>query len=259
MAAAISRAHMNNCGSTRRVAILQSNYIPWKGYFDIIHDVDLFIFYDDVQYTTRDWRSRNRIKASNGTEWITVPNSGNWKQLVCAVEIPDHRWQLKHWRTLQQNYGKCPYFSRYRDYFEHVYLGTTWRKLSELNQSLIRHIAREFLGIETQFADSRDYGSSGQKLDRLIDLLTKTGATSYVSGPAAKDYIDPTRFAEIDVELVWKSYAGYPEYQQRFPPFEHAVSILDLLFNTGPDAPWYIWGWRDGGTAPHLPQLAGPV
>jgi len=234
----------------RRVAILQSNYIPWKGYFDIIHDVDLFIFYDDVQFTKNDWRNRNRIKAVAGPEWITIPVGSNESRRICDVEIGNAAWQPKHWRTLKQNYGKCPHFERYREYFEHVYLGTVWPQLSDLNQAVIRHVAREFLGIAVQFGDSRDYDTSGQKLERLLGLVRHSGAGTYVSGPAAKDYIDPARFAALGVELVWKDYSGYPEYPQRYPPFEHGVSILDLLFNTGPDAPWYVWGWRDGSSAP---------
>lgn len=231
---------------SKRVAILQSNYIPWKGYFDIIHDVDLFMFYDDIQYTVRDWRHRNRIKATNGPEWISIPAGDDRNRLICEVELKDASWQAKHWRTLQQNYGKCPHFGLYKAYFEEVYLGHRWTNLSELNHSLIRHISREFLGIRTEFADSRSWHVSGHKLDRLFDLVKQSGATSYLSGPAAKDYIDPERFAQAGIALEWKSYAGYPEYPQRYPPFEHGVSILDLLFNTGPDAPWYIWGWREG-------------
>jgi hypothetical protein len=234
----------------RSLAVLQSNYLPWKGYFDLIHDVDHFIFYDDNQYTKNDWRNRNRVKAAGGPQWITIPAGDDCHRLICEVALADHRWQARHWQTIRQNYGKCPHFERYRPYFEQVYLGRQWSSLSELNQSLVRHIATEFLGCTTSFADSRAYAAQGQKLDRLIDLVRKTGATTYVSGPAARDYIAPKRFAELGIELVWKDYSGYPEYPQRFPPFEHAVSVLDLLFNVGPEAPWYIWGWR---TAPEGP------
>jgi hypothetical protein len=150
---------------------------------------------------------------------------------------------------LQQAYGRCPYFSSYREYFEHVYLGQRWTHLSQLNQSLTRHIAREFLGLRTRFGDSREYALAGQKLDRLLDLVVQSGATSYVSGPTAKDYIAPERFAHAGIELSWKDYIGYPEYPQRFPPFEHRVSVLDLLFNVGPEAPYYIWGWRQGAAS----------
>ena len=230
----------------RRLAILQSNYIPWKGYFDLIHDVDLFVFYDDNQYTSRDWRNRNKVKTAQGPSWISVPVGHDRERLICEVEIPESTWQAKHWRTIEQCYGKCPYFTRYQEYFEHVYLGSIWRNLSELNQSTIRHIAGEFLGLRTEFADSRSFSPQGHKLDKLLDVVVKSGARSYISGPAAKDYIVAERFEQLGVELRWKDYSGYPEYSQRFPPFEHGVTILDLLFNVGPDAPWYIWGWRDG-------------
>jgi len=229
----------------KRVAVLQSNYVPWKGYFDIVRDVDLFIFYDDRQFTKNDWRNRNQIKAASGPEWLTIPVGDAIDRLICDVAIANPAWQAKHWRTLQQNYGRCPHFARYRAYFEEVYLGRRWTNLSELNQTLIRHIAREFLGLRTEFADSRDYATRGQKLDRLLDLVVQSGATTYVSGPSAKDYIVPERFNEDGIDLVWKDYAGYPPYPQRFPPFEHRVSILDLLFNCGPEAPHYIWGWRE--------------
>ncbi len=235
---------------SRLLAIVQSNYLPWKGYFDIAHDVDLFVFYDCVQFTPRDWRTRNVVKTANGLHWITVPVGADRHRRIFEVSIPSPDWQARHWAILQQNYGKCPHFARYRPWLEHVYRGTTWTSLSELNQSTIRHIAREFLGITTEFADSRSFAAEGRKLDRLLDIVRKAGATSYLSGPAARDYIAPERFAEIGVELRWKDYAGYPEYPQRFPPFEHGVSVLDLLFNVGPDAPWYIWGWRSDPKGP---------
>lgn len=234
----------------KTVVILQSNYIPWKGYFDLIHDADLFIFYDDVQYTIRDWRNRNKIKTPHGAKWITVPAGDDRKRLICEVEIRDPAWAFHHWQMIQQNYSKCPYFSYYKPFFEEVYIKRHWNNLSELNQYIIRSIAHDMLSIDTEFRDSREFNATGSKTDRLLDLLIKVGATRYVSGPAAKDYIDLARFAEAGIELVWKNYSGYPEYPQRFPPFEHGVSIIDLLFNTGPEAPWYIWGWREEGRSP---------
>jgi hypothetical protein len=234
----------------KSVAVLQSNYLPWKGYFDLIHDNDVFIFYDDLQYTKNDWRNRNKIKAPKGTDWITIPVGTDAHRLICEVEIKDPSWQARHWRTLLQHYGKCACFGTYRPFFEDFYLGRQWANLSEMNQHLIRAIAKDFLGIRTEFQDSRDYVLNGQKLDRLMSLLTQTGADRYVSGPAARNYIDTSRFGAANIELVWKDYSGYPEYPQRFPPFEHSVSILDLLFNVGPDAPWYVWGWREGQPRP---------
>lgn len=230
----------------KRVAVIQSNYIPWKGYFDVIHDVDLFIFYDDVQFTKNDWRNRNRIKTANGVAWLTIPVGARLDRLICDVELSDPTWQQKHWRSISQAYARAPHFRRYSGFFESVYLGRRWSRLSDLNAFVVTSIAREFLGIRTEFRDSREFGAQGSRLDRLIDLLGKAGAQAYVSGPAARDYIEDSAFAAAGIELIWKSYDGYPEYPQLHPPFEHAVSIIDLLFNVGPEAPDYIWGWRNG-------------
>jgi hypothetical protein len=227
------------------VAILQSNYIPWKGYFDVIHDVDLFVFYDDVQYTRRDWRNRNRIKTPRGAEWLTIPTDGDREHLICEVRMVDPRWQENHWRTIRSFYGKAPFFDLYRERLEALYLGTDWTHLSAFNQEMTKVIARELLGIRTEFTDSRLLGAVGAKQDRILDLLEKTAADRYVSGPAAKTYLDADVLASHGIEVVWKDYAGYPEYPQFHPPFAHDVTILDLLFHCGPDAPGFIWGWRE--------------
>jgi hypothetical protein len=229
-----------------KVAIIQSNYLPWKGYFDIIHDVDLFVFYDDVQYTVRDWRNRNKIKAPNGALWLTVPvAAGSRDQIVADVTIVGTDWAANHWKSIVYQYGSAPYFRRYKTFFEHVYLERHWQRLSELNQFLILHISREMLGIKTSFVDSATLAPDGRKQSRLLDVLHKVNATAYVSGPSAKGYIEPAGFTAAGIELYFKDYAGYPEYPQSTVPFEPAVSILDLLFQMGPDAPYHIWGWRE--------------
>ena len=235
----------------RRVAISQSNYLPWKGYFDLIHDADLFIFHDDLQYTKNDWRNRNRIKTSRGLTWLTIPVGTNEHRLINEVVLPaDPGWRAKHWRRLQENYCHAPHFARYADFFREVYEQHSWTRLAELNQFLIKTIAREFLGISTEFADSAQFGFTSRKQERVFDLLKAVNATTYISGPAAKAYIEPARFEEAGIELVWKDYSGYPEYPQPHPPFEHAVSIVDLLFSVGPAAPYYIWGWRNPAHTP---------
>lgn len=229
----------------KKVAIIQSNYIPWKGYFDIIHDVDQFIFYDDVQYTKNDWRNRNKIKTKDGLFWVTIPIGARNERLIYEVEIDDQSWAKKHWETIKQSYSMAPYFNTYKEFFEDVYLGARRTNLSDLNQYLIKTISKEFLGIQTEFRDSREFQPEGKKLDRLINLLKKAKADLYLSGPTARDYIDETWFQDEGIELVFKDYTGYPEYPQLFPPFEHAVSIIDILFNCGPQASEYIWGWRE--------------
>jgi len=232
----------------KRVAIIQSNYIPWKGYFDIIHDADLFIFYDDIQFTKNDWRNRNKIKVPGGTLWLSVPVGSNLNRLINEVKIQNSNWNKKHFKTLEQYYCNAPYFKLYKDFLKHVYLGQKWENLSELNHYLIKHICSDFLNIKTGFDVSWNYELSGQRLDRLLDLLIKAGATEYITGPSAKEYIDETKFEEKGIMLKWKDYSGYPEYNQYHPPFIHGVSILDLLFHTGNNAPYYIWGWRDNIT-----------
>jgi len=226
-----------------RVAILQSNYIPWKGYFDIIHDVDEFIFLDEAQYTRQNWRNRNRIKIARGAVWLTIPVGTSLRRRICDVELPPG-WAEEHWRKIESAYGQARYFPMYRSVLQKIYLETTWRYLSDFNQHIIRVISGELLGLSTRFRDSREFSLSAKSEDRVLQLLQQTGAGVYVSGPSAKAYLDPARFAQHGIEVIWKSYDGYPEYPQDHPPFRHDVTILDLLFHTGPDATHYIWGWR---------------
>ena len=226
------------------VAILQSNYLPWKGYFDIIHDVDTFIFYDDVQYTHRDWRNRNRVKTAQGPLWLTVPVGSRTDRRICDVRIEDAGWARRHWETLRHLYGQAPHFARVAPLLQETYLERTWTHLSELNQFLVQRIARDFLGLTTRFRDSREWTVQGAKQERILDLLRQAGATHYVSGPAAKDYLRQEAFDAAGIVLTYKDYAGYPEYPQAHPPFEHAVTVLDVLFQLGPEAPRAIWGWR---------------
>ncbi|HBK87176.1 MAG: WbqC family protein [Cyclobacteriaceae bacterium] len=224
----------------RRVVVLQSNYLPWKGYFDLIRRADLFVFYDDVQFTKNDWRNRNKIKTPAGADWISIPCGTNLKRLIQEVQPSNADWQRDHWRRITECYGNTRYFSLYRPFFEDFYLGRTWTNLSELNQYLIRHIAQDMLGIQTAFEQSSKYSPDGIRQDRLLDLLRKTGATEYLSGPAAKAYISEESFQTANIKLTWMNYGPYPEYLQPFPPFVHEVSIIDLLFCEGPDARAYL-------------------
>ncbi len=227
-----------------RIAVLQSNYIPWKGYFDIIHDVDEFIFYDDVQYTKNDWRNRNWIKTPAGGRWLTIPVGKDERRRICDVRLPSSEWARRHWSLLQASYEKAPYFQTYGAYFEQLYLGRQWISLSELNQAFVTGIAGDLLGIGTRFRQSTEFRLTRTKGERLLELLSQAGADVYVSGPAARSYISEADFAGIGVQVEWKDYGGYPEYPQLHPPFTHQVTILDLLFHLGPAAPDHIWGWR---------------
>src|SRR6476646_8546202 len=122
-----------------RVAVIQSNYIPWRGYFDIIHDADVFVFYDDVQYTVNDWRNRNRIKTANGVVWLTVPVGNQNDRRICDVEIHDRAWSRKHRMTIEQSYKRAAHYQEYADFFHGMY-DRDWTSLSELNQTFITKI-----------------------------------------------------------------------------------------------------------------------
>lgn len=226
-----------------RVACIQSSYIPWKGYFDIIHDVDVFVFLDDVQMTKRDWRTRNKIKTPKGTEWLTVPVKGGRHQLIHEVRIAEGDWQKRHLKAFCYNYGRAPFFKNYKELLDWLY-GQPHKNLSEFNRRTTSMIC-DILGIKTELVCSMDLAVVGTKDDRLIDICQKLGATAYLSGPSARDYIVEEKFQKAGIELSYKDYSGYPEYPQLWPPFNHYVTILDLLFNRGSEASYYIWGWRN--------------
>ena len=224
----------------KTVAILQSNYIPWKGYFDLIHRVDEFIFADDLQYTRGDWRNRNTIKTSAGTHWLTIPCGPRTDRNICDVQLRDHTWQRRHWQALLHTYRRARWFHMYSDFFEALYLDTTWRNLSDLNQYLIKWISRTALGIDTNFLDSRQFDLQLRKGQRVLELLRKVDADAYLSGPAGQAYLDPQTFVDSSIELKWMSYDNYPAYPQLGDKFEHCVSIVDLLFHCGPDSRLYF-------------------
>jgi hypothetical protein len=230
----------------KRVAILQSNYVPWKGYFDIIATVDEFILYDDVQFTKNDWRNRNLIKTAQGKKWITIPVSvRSLHQNINEVTVADRQWPRHHWRKISENYHAAPYFSHYRGDLEKLFLETDDHHLSRINHRFLGVIL-EMLGVTTKITCSTDYAPIwGRSTERVVNLCRAVGATHYLSGPAAKAYIQAQQFAEAGIDLEYVDYAGYPEYPQLYPPFDHAVSIIDLILMCGPRAPYYIWGWRE--------------
>jgi len=237
----------------KRVAILQSSYIPWKGYFDIIAGVDEFILYDDAQYTKNDWRNRNLIKTSTGTAWLTIPVlfKGKFGQKICEAEIGDPRWAARHWKSLQTFYARADCFAAVaptiRSLYEHA---AAERSLSNVNRLFLCTVC-DLLGIATRITRSADYQIFGNRTERLVHLCEQAGATEYLTGPSARVYLEEEKFAARGIAIRWMGYAGYPEYPQLHnPPFIHEVSILDLLFNVGAGkAARYMLSARPGGTA----------
>ncbi len=229
----------------KTVAILQSNYLPWKGYFDLMRSVDEFILYDEVQYTRRDWRNRNRFKSPAGVRWLTVPVQvkGRYLQRVDETLISDPDWGTQHWSALTNWYRDAPFFEHYRETLEDAYLSSAEKELSLVNRRFLELVA-DLLGITTSLTSSTDYTSRSTKTERLLSICEDAGASVYRSGPAARAYLDESMFAEAGIAVTWMDYEGYPEYPQLYPPFEHHVSILDLLFSVGPEASNYLLGAR---------------
>ena len=225
----------------KKIAIIQSNYIPWKGYFDMIAAVDEFILYDDMQYTRRDWRNRNQIKTPQGQQWLTVPVKvkGKYLQTIRETEIDGADWAKMHWKAIDQNYRRAPHFEEIAALFEPYYQHFQYTHLSALNRALIEVVCA-YLGITTKISNSWDYVLVEGKTERLADLCAQAMGTDYISGPAARDYIVEDAFTEQGIKLTWFDYSGYPEYPQLWGGFIQGVTILDLLFNCGKDAPRYM-------------------
>ena len=225
----------------KKILITQSNYIPWKGYFDSINMVDEFIIYDDMQYTKRDWRNRNLVKTKEGLKWMSIPVEvkGKFFQKINETKVSEKDWGKSHWSMLTNSYGKASCFKEMKNIFEELYLNITEENLTQINYRFISSIC-SLLEIKTPIFFSHDFKLAEGKTERLIDICVQRKATDYYTGPAAKNYMDESLFEKENIRVHYFDYSGYPEYPQLFPPFEHGVTILDLLFNTGKDAARYM-------------------
>lgn len=222
------------------LGMIQSNYIPWRGYFDFINSSDVFVIYDDVQYTAKDWRNRNIIKTANGPLWLTVPVLHSLKspELIQDTLISyDQNWMRKHIGTVKSAYLRAPFFKEFSpDYFD--ILNSKHETISSLNVALIRWVMN-LLDIKTPILFSRDLNPVGFRTDRILDIIAKIGATSYLVGSSAQSYIEVDKFKAAGIGLEFKTYS-YLEYPQLHGPFDPNVSIIDLIFNCGPESSKYL-------------------
>ena len=226
----------------KKIAILQSNYIPWKGYFDMINMVDEFVLYDDMQYTKRDWRNRNIIKTQKGLQWLTIPviTKGRFEQKIKDTEVASSKWCMEHWNALQINYAKANYFCKYKTRFAELYQRCKDEKyLSKINYLFLIEICN-ILNITTKITWSQDYILHEGKTEKLVGICKQANASEYISGPAASEYIDQQLFDDAGITLTYMNYSGYREYPQLHGEFVHEVSILDMLFNLGDQTPGYM-------------------
>lgn len=232
----------------KSIAILQSNYIPWKGYFDIIAAVDEFVLFDEVQYTRRDWRNRNRIILDRKPHWLSIPvaSKGRFDSAIDEMVIADPDWSRKHLATIQHAYRRAPFFDALREPIWRAFEeASSMETLSAVNEVLLRALS-SLLGIETRFENSRAAPRiSSDPTDRLVEICLARGATEYLSGPAARAYIRHDAFKDAGVRLSYADYSGYPAYAQMSATFEPGVSLLDLLFSVGPAASDHLKSRRD--------------
>jgi hypothetical protein len=245
----------------KRVAILQSNYIPWVGYFDIISRVDEFVIYDVVQFTKHDWRNRNRIKTAGGLQWLTIPvvTSGRFGQSVAETRIAAADWTVKHWRSVAQAYARAPFFGQYKDCIATAYQQcATIDRLSAVNRVFIDALAAQFQ-LSTRLTTAGEYDASGDRTGRLVAICRAAGANVYLSGPSARAYLDVAQFTDASIAVEYVDYSRYPVYPQLHGPFEFGVSALDVLFNLGPAAADYVKALRFTEGSTPLPQPAPPA
>jgi hypothetical protein len=227
---------------TVRIAIIQSCYVPWRGFFDLIGRCDEYVIFDRAQFAKRHWHNRNRIKTVTGLQWLTIPvrSKDRHQQPIDEVEI-EKPWTEKHWRALELAYRRAPFFEALaptvRGWYERA---DREKRLTQVNALFLWEIAN-LLGLGTRIVHDTIYPTQGTKTERLLGIARAAEADCYLSGPSAKAYFDEALFAAAGIRVEWMSYEGYPEYPQLHGGFEPAVSVLDLLFNVGPDARRYCY------------------
>ena len=223
-----------------RVAVLQPTYLPWMGYFGMIDLADIFVFYDDVQFSAQSWQQRNRIKSASGQSiWLSVNVIRDFGQAINKVQTKESNWKKKHWMSIFQSYAKAPHFKQYQNDLENIY-SREWKLLCDLNIFIIRKFS-ELFGVRIpQFKRSSDLSNTpGRKTDRLLQVLEQLEADTYIANPGSKDYLEIDKFKEQGVKVYWFEFLHptYPQIRGEFIPY---MSALDLLCNAGQDAVNYI-------------------
>ena len=221
----------------KKVAIVQSNYIPWRGYFDLINSVDEFIFFDEVQYTRRDWRNRNKIIINNKPQWLTLPllNKGNYNQIVSLMKVKESDWHIKHLDIFKNNYFKAKYFNTVFPTISELYRTIDSEFLSDINQFLIKEICN-LLNIRTTFRRSSEFYNNSSEIttptDRLLDICIQTNCKIYISGELAKNYLDIEKFSSKNIKVFWFDYKLSKEYKQFQKDFMGNLSIIDCVMHS---------------------------
>lgn len=222
-----------------RVVILQPGYLPWLGFFDLMFKADIFVIFDNVQYTIRDWRSRNRIKTPNGVFWLTVPVKarGARESLIKDIEVDNgQQWQQKHLKSLESFYKKAKFFADIYEIISDVYR-KSYEFLIDLDMDFTLKVYQYF-SLNAKIVFSSEIPVAGNKDEKLLSICKYFNATHYLSGNAAKGYLRESIFIAEGINVEWHNYQ-HPYYSQLWlqeQGFISHLSIIDLLFNHGPDA-----------------------
>lgn|ERR1700740_2024687 len=221
------------------IAIHQPNFIPWLGFFYKIYKSDIFVLLDNVQFPKESAAARNFIKGKNGDKVllsVSVKKSEGAFQNYNEIELDySSKWNIKHLNQIKDAYIKSPYFNQYFPEFETI-LKTRFSNLAELNIVIIKWALKHLeITTEIEIASNFDKGDFGKKNDRNLNICLHFGASSYLSGSGAKKYNDEKLYKENNVELLYSDYSSaiYPQINGN--EFIPNLSILDALFNCGPE------------------------
>ena len=243
MSLALGSTDLRGLVMTSKAIITQSNYVPWKGYFTSMISATHLVLYDDMQYTKRDWRNRNKIITRSGPKWLSIPvdTKGKYHQKINETKIKDPDWNLKHWNNIKENYRKAPFFSDYGKVIEEIYLkelqGVEY--LSSINRKILERFI-QMLGLQIEIIDSRDFDLIGNKTEKLVNICKDLDATEYFTGPAAKSYMQEDLFTSQGIKVNYYNLDGFQEYNQMWDGFDHFVSIIDMFMNLGEDTIKYF-------------------
>ena len=217
-----------------QIVITQSNYIPWRGWYAMVRSAETLMYLDDVQYTRRDWRNRNLIAGPAAPQWITIPVlvAGKYLAKIHEIECANKTWWKSHLSSLDSAYKKCVGYAQIREglYKEFEEAGEL-KFLSEINDHINRWLF-SILDIRVNCLISRNYISSSERSQRLAELCMAAGADHYISGPAAKSYLDESFFDYSNIKVSWVNYELLPELPTDIRA-DRELSIIHLLATAG--------------------------
>ena len=221
----------------KKIAITQSNYIPWIGYFELIDYVDEFIFFDEVQYTRRDWRNRNKIQYQGNVKWLTIPlkSKGNYFKKISEIRTYDNKWKIDHINKIYSYYKKFNDFEKNFLRIQNIYKTCSQSNLSEINKCFIKEISK-ILNINANFQDSINFKKKNfsNASERLLEICRASNASVYVSGSKAKNYLNSDIFKENNIKVEWFEYNKTNTFKRKNnKTFNQNLSVIDYIFNFG--------------------------